>query len=959
MTLMAALMCVLGVMSQNLNITGTVIDSEMKEKLPRATVQLLTTDSTFVTGAISDDNGVFALSAARAPRYIVRVSVLGFKTLCRDVTVGTGQGVDMGTVAMQTDAVMLSEATATANVPKVVVKDDTLEYNAAAYRVAEGSTVEALVEKLPGAQIDDNGNITINGKQVKKIMLDGREFMGGDPQTALKNLPAEVIEKIRSYDEKSDMSKLTGIDDGNEQAVLDFGVKKSKRNGFNANANGSYGTHDRYASRLFGARFSGNLRYSVTGNANNTNDMGFSGRRGRSGGRSGLRSSKSSAANISYDEKNRLHIDANVRWGHSDGDSWSRTSSESFVNKRGAFGNSTSQSYSRGNNWNAGMKLEWKPDTMTTITLRPNLGLSSSDNMSGSKSATFRNDPYLYSDDPLSDAAVDAMAADSLVVNARHGKSMSYSNRKEAGTSAQWFRKLNSRGRNIAIGANVNWSRQHSMGMSASNVHLYLVKDRLGNDSTYQTNRYNLTPSDNLRYGINATYTEPLWKGAFLQLNYSLDYNHSKSDRSTYDFEDMGESLFGDILNRYRDWDSYLSTLQYPLDHYYDERQSRYSEYRNLTHNVNVQLRIVTDHSNLNAGVMVRPQRSHFAQDFHGVSVDTVRNVLNVAPTFNFRYRFNKRTDLRVNYRGTTDQPSITQMLDITDDSNPLFIRKGNPGLRPSFTNNMGVNFKTTMMRYQQTIAANVSMRSTRNSISDMVTYDDNTGGRTTQPQNINGNWNMSAMFMFNTSLDTAAVWNINTYTQLNHDNYVSYLTLNRKTGVQKNVTRTTTYIERLSASYRSSWLDVELDGSLNYRHTRNMLQPKSNMDTWHFNYGVNVELTAPADITISTDLHEHCRRGYSDQSLNTNELIWNLQLSKRLLRNRQMSLMLQFYDILGQQSNFSRSITASRRSDTEYNSINSYVMLSMQYRLNVFGGKVVGGGKARQRQRQRRGGGA
>ena len=282
----------------------------------------------------------------------------------------------------------------------------------------------------------------------------------------------------------------------------------------------------------------------------------------------------------------------------------------------------------------------------------------------------------------------------------------------------------------------------------------------------------------------------------------------------------------------------------------------------------------------------------------------------------------------------------MTDLLDITDDSDPLNITKGNPGLKPSFTNSLNFFYNTYMEKRQQAIMTFLNFNTTRNSISNKVTYDETTGGRITQPENINGNWDISGMLMYNTAVDSAGYWNVNTSTDYRYNNYVGYVSLDYNAASQKNITRSLSLGERLAGSYRNNWLEVELDGSFTYTHTRNKLQAQSNLDTWQFAYGGTVNLSLPWGMSISSDLHENSRRGYNDKSMNTNELIWNAQIAQSLLKGKILTLSLQFYDILHNQSNFSRTITAMQRSDTEYNSINSYAMLHATLRFNAFGNK-------------------
>ncbi|WP_315578064.1 TonB-dependent receptor [Hoylesella oralis] len=937
-------MAFVAVSAQNRQITGTLVDKDTKDAMVQSTVQLLKTDSTFVTGAISDENGKFRITAPEAGKYLLKISSVGYSTTVKQIELAADKDLSLGTIDMKADAVMLKGATVMGQAMKVTVKEDTFIYNASAYRTPEGSVVEELVKRLPGAQIDDNGKITVNGKEVKKILVDGKEFMTGDTQTALKNLPTSIVDRIKAYDEKSDLSKVTGIDDGNEQTVLDFGLKRGMNHGTFSNVDLALGTKNRYAERLMGAYFNSKFRVMLFGGGNNTGDMGFGGRGGGFGrGRNGLNASKMIGTNFNYEEKDKLKIDGSVRWNHSDGDVSTKRSSENFVSTVGSFSNGLNQSYTRGNRWNAQMRLEWQPDSMTDIMFRPTASYSTNDGSGWGMSASYNADPYLYVADPLSVASINRLAADSLMVNLRSNNSVTYSSNKQFGGMLQYNRKFGNIGRNVTLRLDGSYSESNSKSFSASNVHLYQVKDRMGNDSTYQTNRYNLMPVKSWNYSAKATYSEPLWRATFLQFSYQFAYSYRKSDRSTYDFSNLGEQFFAGISPAYRNWDGYLSRLPRPYESYLDTDLSRYSEYKNYTHELEVMFRMIRERFNFNIGVMLQPQKSHFIQNYQGVSVDTTRTVANFTPTLDFRYRFSEVSNLRINYRGTTSQPDMTQLLDITDDSDPLNISKGNPGLKPSFTNTFRFFYNNYTQNHARSMMAHLNFSTTRNSISNKVTYDETTGGRTTQPENINGNWDLNGAFMFNTSVDSAGYWNVNTFTNLGYNNYVGYLSIDRTAGSQKNVTRSLTIGERLAGSFRTAWLEVELDGGLNYVHSRNQLQSSSNLDTWQFSYGLNINLTAPWGTSLATDIHENSRRGYNDRSLNTNELVWNAQFSQAFLRSKALTLSLQFYDILRRQSNLSRTIDAMQRSDTEYNSINSYAMLHVIYRLNIFGGKSGG----------------
>ena len=920
-------------------VSGAIIDRDTKDPIEQVTVQLLKTDSTYVTGAISNEKGLFHLNAPENGKYLLKITSVGYKPTVKRVVIEQDKNLALGNVVVGADAIMLKGAVVTAMAQKVTLKEDTFVYNSAAYRTPEGSVVEELVKRLPGAEVSDDGTIKINGKEVKKILVDGKEFMTGDTKTALKNLPTSIIDKIKAYDEKSDLSKVTGIDDGEEQTVLDFNVKKGMNKGLMSNIDLGIGNKDRYSARGMGGYFNNNNRFMLFGNANNTSDRGFGGggpRRGFGGG-NGLNASKMLAANYNYEEKNKFKFNTSLRWNHSDGDVWSRRSSENFMGSSSSFSNSLNQNFSRSDSWNGNIRLEWMPDTMTNILFRPSISWTTNDSRSMGLSASFNQDPYQYTEDPLSDEGIEKMDEVDAVINRQKSVSLSYSKNNNIRGMLQLNRKLNNKGRNVTLRMDAKYTDKDSKSISLQNAHLYLVQNEAGLDSTYQTNRYNLTPSKDYSYSAQATYSEPLWKATFLQFSYKFTYSYSKSDRSTYDFSKYS---FDGISPEYGAWGNYLGRLDGELGDYRDDKLSRYSEYRNYTHDIQVMMRFIRQKYNLNFGVMIQPQRSKFIQDYQGKYVDTVRTVTNVSPTLDFRYRFSKMSNLRVNYRGTTSQPSISQLLDITDNSDPLNISKGNPGLKPSFTQNFRLFYNNFVQNHNKGVMTYINFSTTSNSISNKVTYNETTGGRITRPENINGNWNVMGAFMFNCSIDSTGVWNINTDTNLGYNHYVSYLSLDKSQDSQKNTTQNTTWNERLSLSYRNDWLELSLDGTLAYNHAKNKLQPNSNLDTWQFSYGPSMTLTAPWGTSLNTSLSCSSRRGYSDASMNTDEFVWNAQLSQGFLKGKPLTVMLQFYDLLHQQSTFSRAISSVSRTDTEYNAINSYAMLHVVYRMNLFGGK-------------------
>ena len=920
---------------EGLTVSGNVHDAELKEPMVQATVQLFRKrDSTFVGGTVTDLRGNFSVEAPANGVYKLRVSTVGYQTIEREVTLRRNQSQDMGMLLMSPESVMLQEAVVTGRAAQVIVKKDTLVYNPEAYRTPEGSPIEELIKRIPGAEVDEDGNITVNGKAVKKILLDGKEFMLGDVETALKNIPVNIIQSLKFYDQQSDQARITGIEDGEKETVLDFTIKKGMNRGYMTNLDLAAGTKHRYASRGMGSSFTDNTRFVILGNFNNKDEnAGWWNRRG-------LNARKMLGTNLNYDDGNKLKIDASVRWNHRDGDNVNENASENFYSETNrTFSNSNSQNLTRSNNWWGNVRVEWKPDSLTNLLLRANGGIGTNDGTNTSVSATFDADPYQYTDDPLMDGTWSVVDGKSIMVNKNRGASLSYGENKNTWAMLQFYRRLNPRGRNITLRVEGSLGDNKDRNASNNEVHLYRVKNHFGQDSTYFTARYNTTPSDNKGYVLSALYSEPLWKGAHLQANYELRYNQNKSDRQTYDFSRLPADPFAGIAPDYREWDPWIGSLE-PIDGYLDRNLSRYSEYKNYTHNIRLTLRHWQENYDYNVGFLVQPQKSNFIQDYRGRYVDTVRTVTNLTPTFDFHYKFSDQQNIWIHYRGDTRQPEMTQLLDITDDSNPLYITQGNPGLKPQFTNSLNVYYNNYIQKYKRSIVFYANYRHIRNSISNMVRYNPQTGGSISRPENINGNWNVNGGFTFNTALDSTAYWNVGTDTRVRYNHYVSYVA-QQQSDAAKNTTKTVNLNQRLTASYRNNWLEVSLDGNVNYQHSRNELQPSADLDTWQFNYGGQFLVRLPLDFEVSMNLHQRSRRGYNDTSMNTNELLWNGQVSKPFFKSKSLIVALNFYDLLGQQSNYDRWVNATGRSDTRYNSINSYAMLHVRYRLNMFGGKI------------------
>ena len=917
-------------------VSGTVLDKEDNSSVMQATVQLLSLpDSTMAVGNVTNNDGVFSVSA-RPGKYVLKISYVGYLSYLKPLQLTSSKpSINLGKIMLETDAILLKEAVVTAEAPQVTVAGDTLGYNASAYRTSEGAMLEELVKKLPGAEVDDDGNVKINGKEVKKLMVDGKEFFGGDVKTGLQNLPVNMIEKINAYDRQSDNARITGIDDGEEETVLDLTVKKGMNQGWIGNMDGGMGTEDRYSASANVNRFSSHgdnsSQFSFIGRTNNVNDQRFGGGGGPMWRRNnGLTTSKELGLNYAMESK-KFEIGASVRYNYRKNDVQSLGQVENFLlgQANSSYSTSNSASLSRNQNLNGHLRLEWRPDSMTTFFMRGSLSWGDSESASNSLSATYNSDPFAIVTNPYMYLDFDSDVnekLDAVRVNASDNASLSDGNSLSANLNMQVTRKLNDKGRNVSLRVRGSYGENESDRYS-NNITRYYGDGIITVEDTIR--RYITTPTNNYSLSTEVSYSEPLADRVYLQFSYNFQYGYNESDNSTYDLmnaKDRLNFILGILPNDFS-------------GSWIDPEQSKYAEYKKFNHDARVTFRVNRDTWRLSAGMAFRPQNTRLSYKKGEYQVDTTRNVFNFSPEIDFRYQPQKQTQLRFSYRGRSSDPSMENLLPITDNSNPLNIRTGNPGLKPSFSHNISMNFNTFNMDAQRGIFSHVNGSFTQNAISNIRKYNATTGGWTTMPENINGNWNVFGMFGINTAFKNNKKFTIGTFTNASYNNNVGYLTVGDMKDAQKNTTTALSLGERLNGAYRNDWIEVGLNGSLNYTFEKDKLNPQNDQEPYTFSYGGNLQIYTPWKMTISTNMVNQARRGYSDASMNRNELIWNAQVAQSFLKGA-LTLSFEWNDILKEQSNITRSYSSSGSSVYTYNGVNSYGMVRAIYRFNIFGSK-------------------
>lgn len=883
------------------NITGIVIEKENGLPIEQATVRLLhPKDSTLARGTASNRTGQFTLKNVAVGSYLLHISYVGFDALYQPLQVtGKINPVRLGKLALTEGGVQLGEALVIGKAPEVTVRNDTLEYNADSYKVAEGSVLEDLLKKMPGVEVDTEGKVTVNGKEIKKIMVDGKEFFSDDPKVASKNLPSKMIDKVQVLDKKSDMATMTGFDDGEEQTVINLTVKPGMKRGWFGNAFAGYGSKQRYEANAMINRFIANDQMTLMGGANNTNNMGFSdlastrfsgmgggGRRGGSGAGSGITASANAGFNFSKEFGPKATLGGNLRYSHADNDAQSKSSKENILpGDSSSFDNNRSRNHTQNDNAGADLRLEWQPDTLTRLILRPSFGYSRSHAEEESEFNT--------------------LDGERDTVNAGSSRYLSGGNGYDGSLQLDFSRKLDARGRVLSTSLSAGFSDTDNNGINYSDI-AYRTSEEAGRNEIIDQQFRNTNTSYN--YRVYVSWVEPVGHNNFLQATYSLSQRNQESLKRTFTPDDEG---------------------------IYNVLDTAYSQsYRNLFTSQRASISFKSQRAKFNytIGLNLDPSYSR-SENFVGDSIlsHLSRKVVNLSPMAQFNYLFDKRTHLRIVYNGRTSQPSVAQLQPVADVSDPLNIRIGNPDLNPRYTNYLSLRFQQFVPEKGRALMVMADGSYTINDIVSYTTYNQETGGKTTTYKNVNGNYNVNLRSLFNTPLK-------NKKFSIHSSTSASYANSNGFINGQKNINRNITASEQAGIGFRSSYLDIGLDGNLRYNGTRNSLQRQNNQNTFNFGAGGYTTLYLPLDFKIESDVNWSGNSGYGE-GYKQNEVLWNASASKSFLKNNQGTLRFKIYDLLRQRSNISRTVTAAYIMDSESNTLSSYFMVHFIYRFSIFKG--------------------
>ncbi|MFT3751392.1 MAG: TonB-dependent receptor [Paludibacter sp.] len=879
------------------SIQSMVFDGKNGLALEMATVRLLNpTDSSLVSGGKTNSNGSFTLSKLKPGNYTLLISMVGYKDHRQSIKMDR-KDLILKNIQMEENALALKEVEVKGTAAQMVVKGDTMEYNATAFKTADNAVVEDLLKRLPGVEVSTEGKITVNGQEIKKIRVDGKKFFSDDVEMTTKNIPADMIEKIQVLEQKSDMAQLTGFEDNDTERIINLTTKPSRRKGVfgNVTAGGGLDTNldARYDGNAFVNIMNGNAQTAITGGANNVNTTRSSrGRNWGGGNNAGITTTQNLGINNNTLINPKLKIGGDALFNHSENNAITQSKKESYLKDLKYNNNDSTGAINNNYSTNMRLEVEWKPDSLNTFVIQPNM----------SYNRTFSNSDrdYLY-----------------LTQNDSTSWGESHNNGNgsgiDGGLNFIYNRKFAKKGRTLTANFNAGISQ------STNDSWNYSLKNTL--DTTIIVDQKTRNTSDRYNFNFRLSFVEPLWNVKnLLETSVSFRNTISNSEKNQYNKDSQNEYTLRDSV--------YSNVFE----------NTFYSETLELNY------RYTEQNYNLMLGAKAEPSQTYSIRTYNnGLTRPYTNEVVNFAPTGRFQYNFAKKKFVRIDYRGQTDQPTISQMQPVKNNSNLMNETVGNPTLNPAFNHNFRMfyssyNEKTfssfnTMLMFNGTKDALVS-----NSIYDATGKQYNqTVNAKDVPYNINGN------IMFNTPIIQKRL-HFNTNSSLGYNMRYGYskkglntedINIDNLPLGDLSSTRRYNASEQLSLTFTHDMVEVGASGTVRYSNTLNNLNPTV-AETWDYTGRGNLVLHLPYNINVSSDINYTTRSGYSNFDMD--ELIWNASIDKSLFKGKG-TLALKWNDILRQQLNIRQIIGDNYIQYSKYNTLTSYFMLSFSYKINKFNG--------------------
>lgn len=911
--------------AQMFSVSGSVQDTKDKSPLISATVAVVrTSDSTVVGGALTKEDGSFAISGLKSGNYILRISYTGYSIAQAAFNI-QGASKDVGTLLLEVNAKVLKDVNIVETQVRVEQRGDTTEYNANAYKTNPDATAEDLVKKMPGIT-SENGTVKAQGEEVKKVLVDGKEFFGDDANMALKNLPAEVIDRVQVFDRMSDQAQFTRFDDGNSQKALNIVTKKGRNNGLFGKLYAGYGylNDHRYTVGASINWFKGDRRLSFIGMSNNTNDQNFSmqdllgvmgssgqGRSGRGGGgfggnwRGGGPSndftvgtqkgiSNTHSAGINYTDLwgRKVKVTGSYFFNLSQNNNRNDLNRQFFnLGDSSSVYSETSKSSSTNINHRLNLRLEYNIDTNNTITLTPKFSWQDNQQINELNGITRLGEGLVQSG--------------TQSVYSATSKGYTFS------TDILYQHKFKLSGRTLSISAtgSVNDRKgnteQHSLNVFTE------VSDSVALDQKANTGSFSYSASGNI------SYTEPVGNIGNMEFSYQPFYSWSRNLVNTNQYDTLSDSY---------------SVLDTTLTSEY--------EFSYMTHRAGVRYRINTEKITATIGTNLQYALLDGKQVFPFTS-NTRKEFKNALPNFMFNYKFSSTSNIRIFYRTATNAPSISQLQSVVDNSNPLLLRSGNPDLKQNYNHFLMVRYGLTNPKNSHSFFAFASVNYTQNYIANatiIATKDTllngdvllRSGSQYTAPVNLNGNVTANTFVTYalplkkiksNLNLNTGLTYALTPGLINNLRNLSNTYNINAGAVMSSNI---------------SEKVDFTISYSANYNIVRNSIQTSGNNNYFYHTAGLKFNWNFWKGFVFNTNLQNVLYTGIA-QGFNQNYFLWNAELGYKFMKDKSLEVKFGAYDMLNQNNGITRTVTETYVEDSRALVLKRYVLLTVTYNLRYF----------------------
>lgn len=910
-----------GSLHAQFTVEGQVQDT-LGQPLANATIALLqASDSVLVSFALTDEYGGFIFKRVSKGNYLVQASFLGFHTM--SVPADINGNASLPAITMFPNTVSLSEVKIEGERTPIFIKKDTIEYNALAFKTNPGDNVEQLLKRLPGVEVDREGNVKAMGEDVQKVLVDGKEFFGNDPKVATKNLPADAVDRVQVYDRKSDLAEFTGIDDGEREKTINLKLKEDKKKGVFGNVTGGYGQTNfddpdhLYEGKVSVNRFSNKLQLSVLGMLNNNNQQGFSvneyinfmgglaNMMGGGGGRIRLGSGNSGiplstggelgtgfmrtgagGINFNYDISKKTEIQTSYFYNDLSNTLDQTTFRQQFLNNDIFETNSESSQLTANNNHRVNITVRHEIDSMQNLIFRSNAGINDAMLTQNSFSETFDNEGSVENR--------------SLTDNASNGQNLN------ATGTLVYRRRFQKRGRALVLEANGSMQQDDQEAALYSENSFRPGTDKAFTDSITQDQ---FQTNDQTNWGAKLSYTEPLGKAKYLQFNFSRQNYNNDWNREVYDIDGGVSRINRQLSNEY-------------LRGYFYDRGG-------------LSLLMNRPKATLTASMDV--QRSQLDGDL--ITLDTMINqsFVNVLPGLRYRYEFAPTRNISLNYRTSVREPSLEQLSPIIDNTNPLNIYVGNPNLRPEYTHSANIHFMNFSRFNFTNLFGMLRATYTTNKITNAKTVD-SLFRQITQPINVDQDLSLTAFLNYGAPIKPlGAKFRLEGNVTYNR----SILFVN---ALENNVNRLMGSLGLTLENRNKEHFDLVAGARLSPTLTRYDVSVELNQDFLNQNYFADLSVNLGKKWLFTSSM-DYTLYGGDVFNEDASVALWEASLTRYLFKNRRGQLRLTAFDILNQNQGINRTSTFNYVEETRVRTLSRYLMMTFTYNLSQFGEQQGGGG--------------